>query len=1257
MRKSLLALAAALFLLVTILFILLTTKPGLLAIQKTVNSFGGGFISIGAVDGRLSSAFIVNDLRLTLPAADVDIGKIEYQWRPGKLLSGCLEIVRGDVSDVEVTLKPSSGDMPPFFLPFSVKVGEFALRQLKIRDEAGEILFELNHFKTAFVWHDEFLDVRLFDLRSPEIGVDFSGEMLKKNIWNLDLGGNWYLAGYGFHPSRGTFDFKGSIDKINVFATLTDPGSIEVQGVVKNLLKDPTWEADVDARNVNLEKWIRYCPEIILSMVHGDMYGDFGHYRGHVEADGAWGVADKLHLKSEIDGHGLGIDFKSLRIDRLQSSAVATNGSISWAELFSWKADVDVKDFALSMFFPESDGLISAEIKSVGDVTDAGLLAEFKIPHMAGTIADYLWSAKGEVGLTEKGIFSQDLLVESDSVGGVAQILDAGFFWEEALQWKLIAELDDFDPGFVSPGLAGKINGKIANEMRWGEAGPVGSLSLESISGTVRGEKISGGGTFAIDGASLESDGFTLHLGGTSFEVSGGVEDELGVQFSFFSDDLADLGFGLGGSAQASGSLSGAKDAPLIALTLSGQGLSYGRHFLGSLAGDMTGGLTGESPVDARLVLDKVLLGETEISHGIFTLSGTKADHQLTTSINGPLGELSFGASGTYDKQWSGVLSGTQLALEGYGTWEQQQNSPVTVSSALVEMDRFCLSSSRSAGSGTGCFSGKILQNENIDWWMSSKLDGFDLQQLGKMGIDLPPLNGLLLAELEASGDKAKIRLASGRVDVPQVDTLLSVSDTDFVPLQLRSSSLKFDLEDGVLNAAMFVRSRSDGTLNIKTEVRDFGAFGADMAESPLAGVIVLDEYSIEPLAAVTGYMVEPTGWVSSTLRLDGTLGRPEIYGEIAVQEGGLELPQQGISLRDFVVSIDAREYGAYLRASASSGDGRLEARGVVSGGEEGAELNLQLEGKDFLLLNLPEYSIKVSPEAELRVNKDHASLSGRVLVPSGLIAPEEISGAVSTSEDVVFINTEAPPVKNGYPFLLDLDVTLGDDVKIDTHGLKGRLGGNLHVNITPADFITGKGELDLLDSTFTFYGRSLDIERGRVIFSGGPIDNPGVDIRAQKTISAETARDQEYTVGVDINGLVQDLQFNLFSDPYMDDIDILSQMVVGHSFDGSSEAESNILQAAAVKLGLTGSSRLMKGLTNFLFIDDLHLEGSTKEGDVSLVVGKRITEDLYIGYDMNMFSQLGQFRVRYDLSRGFYVETRSSSESTGADLIYSFER
>jgi translocation and assembly module TamB len=233
----------------------------------------------------------------------------------------------------------------------------------------------------------------------------------------------------------------------------------------------------------------------------------------------------------------------------------------------------------------------------------------------------------------------------------------------------------------------------------------------------------------------------------------------------------------------------------------------------------------------------------------------------------------------------------------------------------------------------------------------------------------------------------------------------------------------------------------------------------------------------------------------------------------------------------------------------------------------------------------------------------------------------------------------------------------MGQDVHINGHGLNGRLSGALRVKTVPDELPTAQGELDLSEGVFTIYGRTLDIERGRILFTGGPIDNPGVDVRAQKKFSDEEAKNRGYTVGVDISGLAQDLSYHLFSDPYMDDTEILSQMIVGHSLAFSNKEEGSLLEAAATSLGLKGGADLVQGIGSILQLDDVHIEGSSRKENVSLVVGKRVTKDLYIGYDMNMFSQLGQFRVRYDLTRGFAVETRSSSQATGADLLYSFEK
>jgi translocation and assembly module TamB len=263
----------------------------------------------------------------------------------------------------------------------------------------------------------------------------------------------------------------------------------------------------------------------------------------------------------------------------------------------------------------------------------------------------------------------------------------------------------------------------------------------------------------------------------------------------------------------------------------------------------------------------------------------------------------------------------------------------------------------------------------------------------------------------------------------------------------------------------------------------------------------------------------------------------------------------------------------------------------------------------------------------------------------------------VTVSEDVVLVEKNNVLKAAGWPLILNIGVVLGQDVQINGYGLKGLVNGRLRIKTSPDEQLNGSGEISLKDGTFTIYGRSLDIVRGRLLFTGGAIDNPGVDARAQKKVSDEEAKGQGYTVGVDISGLVQDLQYHLFSDPSMEDTEIVSRMLVGHSFADSNAEEGGLLKKALVTLGVHSSNVLVDGLGSILTVDDFHLEGSRNKEDTSLVLGKRLTEDLYIGYDVNMFSQLGSFRVRYDLKHGFVVETTSSSEATGADLMYSFQR
>jgi translocation and assembly module TamB len=99
------------------------------------------------------------------------------------------------------------------------------------------------------------------------------------------------------------------------------------------------------------------------------------------------------------------------------------------------------------------------------------------------------------------------------------------------------------------------------------------------------------------------------------------------------------------------------------------------------------------------------------------------------------------------------------------------------------------------------------------------------------------------------------------------------------------------------------------------------------------------------------------------------------------------------------------------------------------------------------------------------------------------------------------------------------------------------------------------------------------------------------------------------------------------------------------------------VLQAAASTIGLEEGAGLVTTLTGLLPVDEMHLEGTEEDGDYSLVVGKKLTDRLYIGYDHNFFDQKGSFLAGYDLGLGFSVVTRSSADSNAADIFYSIER
>lgn len=1255
------------FLLLLVSFVFLgSTERGLQVIQESVNRFGGGIVSIGQAEGRLFGDMCLKDVRLPGTGADIDVQQLELSWRPANLFKAELAIAEVAVNGVNIVVRSGpaekASDDPARQvadglladgLPFSVAVDRLVVNGLVVVDSKGQELVRIDSFTTAFSGNGERFSITELSLQGPQIGLALHGNVEVQKNRQVDLLGTWRLAGFGFHPMAGTFSVSGPLEGPHVEIGIHSPGSIRVNGDFVNLLTTPTWTARLEAKNVDLSTLIEDCPKIELAVVTGELTGDFASYRGHVEADGAWSELTDKHLVSDIDGDGWGIDFRSLRIYGKDSSAEAMGGKISWRDIFSWQGSFLFKNFDPSVITGELQGQLDAELVSKGDVKEHGVVASFAISRLNGLLRDHKVSATGNVFLSETDVHTDGLTIRSGEVTGLAHIDKGSFSWAEQPSWSAKIRLDHFDPSWLYAEFPGSVDGEFELAGKLGKNGLEGSLNIKTIAGTLRGNKLSGGGEITLTGETLTTPGLVINSGPSQLKVNGRAGDHLALDFSFVSPAIGALLPKAAGSIALRGNLRGNRNFPQLSAQLHGKELRYQDYMLARVQAEINADFAGKGRLTGSLAGEKMSLAGVLLDKGDVALHGTLANHAIDVDGAGLFGRLAGKIDGSYRGKWQGSLTHFQLVTVEYGIWRQQKNSVLTVDSHGGFWDAFCLSNGESAV----CLGGDMRLEKEAAWQMHGALTALPLQWLNRLKLLAIPVGGLLHADIKAAGNRH--RLLSVRMDsrVQASGALVKTQKSERVAFSFAGSVLSLQLADSLLRTHADIRMPNGGQVILNGDVPGVGSFATPLGSLPLHGSLELHDFDLSSITAFTGYGVEPSGRVNNSFTLAGTVGKPQLYGTVSIQDGGIDLPYQGITLTDVAVSIQAGETSAKITAEATSGSGKLTVEGVLQYGLQGIEGTVNIKGNDFLLVNLPEYFIRVNPDVQVTFTADKGEIRGTIDVPYGRITPEQMSGAISVSDDVVLVDNAAEVQVAGWPVHLKVKVRLGDDVRINGYGLAGRLGGQLMVNTKPDNSLSARGELDLIGGTFTIYGRSLSIERGRMLFTGGPVDNPGVDVRAQVKVDDQENRGVEYIVGVDISGLVQDLQYHLFSDPFMEDTEILSMMMVGHSLAGSSQSEGSVLEAAAVMLGVNGSSGFIKKIGNIFFLDDLHLEGSSTKENVSLVVGKRLTKNLYVGYDLNMFSQLGQFRVRYDLIHGFSVETRSSSESTGTDLIYSFER
>ncbi|MEO6102993.1 MAG: translocation/assembly module TamB domain-containing protein, partial [Pseudoxanthomonas sp.] len=874
---------------------------------------------------------------------------------------------------------------------------------------------------------------------------------------------------------------------------------------------------------------------------------------------------------------------------------------------------------------------------------------------IAGKLKD--WAAIGKATLVRE---EQKATVDFDGRGDDQQMqlnqllatmptgtLDATGMvgWAPQLRWDIGARLAGFDPGYFLADWKGNVSGDLASKGQARETGGYdATLDVPKLGGSLRGRKLDGRGKFALHGNDGEGQ-LALSLGNSRIDAKGKVGDTLAIDAKLQPLHLDDLLPDASGSLAGTLKLTGKRNAPTIDVDLTGNAVKWSGYSADSLSARGRLPWTGSngelairaSTVNLGMVLDSVRIDARGAVENL-QFNGEASNPMASVSIAGTA--LKRGAN------WQGSLDSLQLTPSKGSSWRLQEAARYAQNGNAFTLSPACLAASEG---------GSLCAQAN--WPREGLKVHADSLPLTLVQPWLPPSSGrplILRGEMKLDASlKPAGKAWLGEVHMASLDGGLKVG------AKARRESISYDnftvdaeFNPQTIKGRLGTGFKGDGFVDatIVTGWDDF---------APLKGDLYFNNSRLFWLELFSPDLVRPTGDLRGHVGLGGTRGTPALSGDAQLTDFKGELPSLGITLTDGIVNLDARADGGAtidgtLKSVSSTGGatngGTLAVDGKLDWKVEGAPLQFNVRGKDFLISDTTELHALASPDLQVEFANNTIQVRGEVVVPEADIDVDKLDNGVSVSADVVVLDPVDPERTPGSSLDLDMAITLGDAVKMKGYGLDGTLAGTMRVRSRVGRETVATGRLDI-DGRYTAYGQKLKITRGELVWSNNAVSDPRINIRAEREVISASV-----TAGIDVTGRASSPKATIWSNPAMDESAALAYLVLGRSLNSASTDESQKINAASSALS-AGAGLLASQLGARIGLDDAGMLESRTLGASVFGVGKYLSPKLYVSYGVSTVGSGSVLTLRYLLRKGFDMEIESSTVETRGSVNWRKEK
>ncbi|MBN8727314.1 MAG: translocation/assembly module TamB domain-containing protein [Xanthomonadales bacterium] len=1207
-----------------------------------------GRLAVERIEGRLAGPLTLTGVRWKDAEAGVDakVARVALDLAPSELLARRVHVTALDVDGVDVALStvPPRPEEPAgeFSLsaPIDIVLDRLALSGARITKD-GEPVFALDRLDLGGAWTRAGAVVKTLSMTAPDGEVQLAGTVAAAAGYpgNGEVSFRWKVADADY---AGTLKASGDGTAARLDLALVEPMAATVAATLGETAAWP-WTLAVSV--------LRFDPAVLLGEsnyqslaldLQGSGDKDQGTLGGTVELDDHRVLLDPLRYT--LADQVLKIESLVLKAPDGAPGQLAASGEVRLAaEPIDATLALEWSDVTLPA------DLAGQELASHGRLQAAGSADKF---HAEGALAIGPPGELADLALNLDGtreLITLHQLALKQPRGG----LDASgtLTLQPAIGWDITATADRLDPGAFAADWPGAIDFDLASQGTLTDAGPNATVKLDRLGGTLRKRPLAGHVDLAIQPDYIVDGTLDLAAGGSRVQASGRggnqTDATLTLAINSLGDWLPDAGGRLDGSFRIGGKW------PALGVKGSAHGTKIAMSGTHVAALDIQADIADVSAPQGSLDVKASDLVAGALVFDTLTLDagGNRARHTLELAASGsPLGtRLALSGSMADNGTWKGTLSTLDATIKDAPPLALRQPAALAWDGSTFTADEICLA----GRDPTLCVAGSGGADGALD--ARYRIEDLPLALIMRLAAPDAPLavDGMLAGHGEihrsAKGvldGSATLQSARGSVAYPDRADRPLLTWSDFgIDATLAADSIR-----ATVGAALDHDGTLDGELTL--------AGPAGTAQT-LSGHLALDLKSLAFIEIVTAEVANTKGRLSADYRIGGTTAAPELAGALTLSGFAAEVPAAGLKLHDGNVSLRAADASRFvLEGTIASGDGQLAISG--SGGlDKDAPLEVSIKGEKFLAADIPAAHVVVSPDLTVQRSTENLTVTGSVTIPSTRVDLARLpgGGVAKTSPDVVIVDAEQPEPGQPLPVVVSVDVHVGDDVKLAGFGFDGSLKGNLHIEQRPGRSPTGTGTLNA-GGTYKAYGQDLTIESGRVLFAGTALDNPGLDIRAVRTIQGASrgVLDDSVTAGLQVRGTAQVPVLTVFSRPSMPQSEALSYLITGKPLSGLKSGEGDMLGSAARALGSAGGDLLAKKIGARMGIE-AGVSDNLALGGAAFTVGKYLSPKLYLSYGVGLFTPGEVVTLKYIINPRWNFEAENATTGNRAGINYRIER